>query len=553
MNFSAHGLPIGLTAQIANLAALFSAAAPLRIPAYQRPYTWTSGEVAALLVDLLSAFERRAAYYFIGHIVLVKTERGELEVADGQQRLATFTMLLAWVRDRLSARSGPLQDLIVFDDAARPRLRLRKADERFFLEYVQVPGGLTRLLSGGENWSDSQSLIAQAVETIEDNLSGLDDETLDAFIRFVVRSATFDVMIADERGGAATIFATMNNRGRSLSGPDILKQELLERSGLDDAGVDEAALLWEGLEDRLGRNAFSQLVSEIIPVIYTGELLRGPGDLTALRIAIQSRAAPRQFLTDDLPRYGAALLELRAASVKAGVHSREVNRRVKRLMTLSDTLWLPAAVAYLADHRGSSARTLRFFKGLEALALASFLNAVRADRKERRFARILKALGDDAKLFGPSNLALSPTEHDELLGRINKQPSRETGQRRVVVLWVNAALPDGEVLALEDDATVEHVLPANPSPDWVKRFPVKEVRRELCNLLGNFVLLSALKNDRAGNKSFDEKKREYFAADGDPIYALTRDIARVEDWTADVIRARHERLVQALAEDLGLI
>jgi hypothetical protein len=148
---------------------------------------------------------------------------------------------------------------------------------------------------------------------------------------------------------------------------------------------------------------------------------------------------------------------------------------------------------------------------------------------------------------------LSPTEHDELLGRINKQPSRETGQRRVVVLWVNAALPDGEVLALEDDATVEHVLPANPSPDWVKRFPVKEVRRELCNLLGNFVLLSALKNDRAGNKSFDEKKREYFAADGDPIYALTRDIARVEDWTADVIRARHERLVQALAEDLGLI
>lgn len=553
MNFSAGGLPLGLTAQIANLAALFGGAVALRIPAYQRPYTWTPVEVAALLVDLLSAFERRAPYYFIGHIVLVKTDRGDMEVADGQQRLATFTMLLAWVRDRLVARSDALQDLIVFDDSARPRLRLRKADERFFLEFVQVPGGLTRLLNRGEAWSDSQLLIAQAVETIEENLNGLNDDTLDAFIRFVVRCATFDVMTADERGGAATIFPTMNNRGRSLSGPDILKQELLESSGLDDAGVDEAALLWEGLEDRLGRNAFAQLVSEIIPVIYTGELLRGPGDLTLLRNAIQRRAEPKAFLTEDLPRYGAALVELRTGTVKAGVHSREVNRRVKRLMTLPDTLWLPAAVAYLADHRGTTARTLKFFKGLEALALASFLNALRADRKEGRFARLLKVLGDDAKLFGPSHLALSPTEHDALLSRINKQHGRENGQRRVVVLWVNAALPDGEVLSLDDDASVEHVLPTSPNAEWLKRFPSKEVRRELCNLLGNFVLITAAKNNRIGNRAFSEKTREYFAQDGDPIYALTRDIARVDDWTADVIRARHERLVHTLAEDLGLI
>jgi len=553
MDFSAGGSPIGLAAQIANLAALFGGPYMLRIPAYQRPYTWTSVEVSALLVDLLSAFERRAPYYFIGHIVLVKTDRADMEVADGQQRLATFTMILAWVRDRLAARSRALQDLILFDDAARPRLRLRKADERFFLEFVQVPGGLTRLVNGGENWSDSQLLISQAVQTIEENLSGIDEEALDAFVRFIVRSAVFDVMVADERGGAATIFAAMNNRGRSLSGPDILKQELLESSGLKDAELDEAALLWENLEDRLGRNAFAQLVGEIIPVIYTGELLRGPGDLTVLRNAIQRRAAPKAFLTQDLPRYGAALAELRAGAVRAGEVSQEVNRRVRRLMTLPDTLWIPAAVAYLADHRGAPSRALRFFKGLEALALASFLNALRADRKEGRFARLLKVLNDDGKLFGPLHLALSPKEQEELIGRINKQHGRENGQRRVVVLWVNAALPDGEVLSLEDDASVEHVLPMSPNAEWIARFPTKEMRRELSNLLGNFVLITAEKNNRIGNAGFDDKRREYFAADGAPIYALTRDIGAVGEWTPDVIRARHERLVHVLVQDLGLV
>jgi hypothetical protein len=75
----------------------------------------------------------------------------------------------------------------------------------------------------------------------------------------------------------------------------------------------------------------------------------------------------------------------------------------------------------------------------------------------------------------------------------------------------------------------------------------------LSNLLGNFVLITAEKNNRIGNAGFDDKRREYFAADGDPIYALTRDIGAVDEWTPDVIRARHERLVHVLAQDLGLV
>jgi Protein of unknown function DUF262/Protein of unknown function (DUF1524) len=556
MEFSTVNVPLGLTARVLNLSALFGSGPPLCIPSYQRPYTWTAVEVAALMVDLLLAFERRAPYYFVGHIVLVRTESGELEVADGQQRLATFTMFLAIVRDHLSARADSLSALLLIEDAARqvkPRLRLRRADEHFFLTHVQVPGGLTRMRAPDTDRPDSQALMCQAVETIEEILSELTPEKLDEFAKFVVRYATFDVMIADERGGAAAIFPTMNTRGRSLSGPDILKQELLERSGLDEEGADDAALLWEGLEDRLGRESFSELVSEILPVVFTEEPLRAPGDLNALRSAIQKGSTPQAFLKDHLPRYGAALLELRKAAVKAEGFSTEVNRRVRRLMQLPDKLWVPPAVAFLADHRGGPAQIARFFEALERLALATYLGSIRADRIEKRYARIQRALADDGRLFAPSALALTQAESDALIAKFNKQHSREAGQRRIIVLWLNAALPGGEVLTLDADATVEHILPVRCGKDWHKAFPDPQERAELAKLLGNFVLITADKNNRLGNANFAVKIKAYLdEEDGEPIYALSRDLKGAKTWTPAAIRARHERLVEILSKDLGL-
>jgi hypothetical protein len=556
MDFDAVKLPLGLSARILNLTSLFSTGPALRIPAYQRPYTWTAVEVAALMSDLLAAFERRAPYYFVGHIVFVRTDNGALEVADGQQRLATFIMFLAYVRDHLPARKESLGALLLVEGSggkALPKLHLRRADAPFFLTYVQIPGSLTRMRAAEGEQPDSQALMCQAVATIEETLSELSPETLDSFVRFVVQSATFDVMIADERGGAATIFPTMNNRGRSLSGPDILKQELLERSGLDEAGADEAAQLWEGLEDRLGRAAFEELVSDILPLVLAEEPLRAPGDLNVLRQAIEKRSSPQAFLKEHLPRYGAALVQLRKFSVQAGEMSDAVNRSVRKLMMLPDKMWLPLAVAYLADHRGSPARIARFFKALEPLALATYLGSLRADRAEGRYARIRRLLGDETRLFAPSMLILSDAEQKALVEKFNKQHTREAGHRRVILLWLNAAMPNGEILTLEADANVEHVLPLRCSKEWREVFPDEKQREEMSKLLGNFVLISAEKNNRVGNAGFGAKKKAYFdQSDGEPIYAVTRDIEGVTTWTPDVVRARHERLVARLSQDLNI-
>ena len=73
------------------------------IPAYQRSYVWDTDNIQDLLDDLWYAYEyKRDNEYFLGSIVLKKTEEkefNEYEVLDGQQRLTTFFLLMAVLRD----------------------------------------------------------------------------------------------------------------------------------------------------------------------------------------------------------------------------------------------------------------------------------------------------------------------------------------------------------------------------------------------------------------------------------------------------------------------
>ena len=71
----------------------------LAVPLNQREYSWTERNVQDLFQDLSEAMTSGKQAYFLGVIVLTTGEEDKLEIADGQQRLATTTILLAAIRD----------------------------------------------------------------------------------------------------------------------------------------------------------------------------------------------------------------------------------------------------------------------------------------------------------------------------------------------------------------------------------------------------------------------------------------------------------------------
>jgi len=543
--------PLGLVSQILNLAGVLTRKGGLQVPRYQRPYTWSEREVRELIRDLWRAYKRGATFYFIGQIVLVRNSRGKFEISDGQQRLATTTMLLAYARDRLPGRAKHYQQLIM--DGSNPRLSLREEDAGFFRGHIQEPGQMAALARDNEpKNNESKDLIAAAVRTIESELLDVDDRELDAFMSYVGRACTLNVVDADERGCAQTVFNTLNKRGSPLSGADIIKSDLIENSKLSNEEANEAAQKWEQVEDMFSRENFARLLY-MMPFLLTGEPLLSPGDLASFRTAVERAGGVKVFLFEQLPRYADALRAIFANSIDVGPASEDVNRRVRMMKQVEDWDWAPAAIAFLAEHSGQPERARRFFQALDRFTFACELAVVDNRQQEARYARAMKNVGDDKALYGPKG-ALELTEKEQMafFATLNRSRKRDR-QRRLLMMRLEAAMPNGHLLQMTDDVTVEHVLPRAGGPWWNDRFFDKVRRAEAANLLGNLVLITHGQNTIADTKPYPDKRKVFFNTPGAPIHQVTRDIAGIEDWTLNAIEERHERVVRILCEDWGLV
>jgi hypothetical protein len=541
--------PIGLSSQILNLAGVLTRKVGLKVPRYQRPFTWSDREVRQLIEDLRRAYKRGATFYFIGQIVLVKN-RGKLEISDGQQRLATLTMIMAYVRDRLPGRAKHFQNLIMDGDHAR--LMLREEDSSFYRGNVQEPGQMQAMARHPDTGSESKDLLCAAARTIETELRDIDDRELDSFMTYVARACTLNVVDADERGCAQTVFNTTNMRGSPLSGADLIKSDLIENSNLSNTEADSAARKWEQIEDMFEREHFAHLL-HMMPFLLTGERMLSPGDLASFRTAIDRAGGVRTFLFDQLPRYAQALRAIFADAIDVGPASADVNRRVKMMKQVEQWDWAPPAIAFLAEHAGEHERARRFFQALDRFAFACELAVIDNRLRDNRYARMVRNTGDDKMLYGAQGaLELTETEQMKLIATLNRSRKRDR-QRRLLLMRLEAAMPGGKLLEMTNDVTVEHVLPKSGGAWWDERFPDQAMRTEASHLLGNLTLVTDAQNTACGAKAYSDKRKVYFNTPNAPIHALTRDIASVEDWTMRAIEERHERLVRILCQDWGMI
>jgi hypothetical protein len=551
--------PDGLRSEMSNLAGLLMREQALMIPPYQRPYTWTEEHVDKLIQDLWHAWKRGGTYYFIGHFVLVATDKNEWQIADGQQRLATMTMIFAYVRDQLKHCEDFYQALIASHGGKRARIRLRPKDEAFFFEYVQTPGNFSKLYALDGVTIDSQARMCAAAEVIKTALGSLHSAELEAFAKFICRCALFDVIQAHEAGGAALVFATVNDRGMELSHADLMKFALLDASSMTEDEKEAAAREWEDLEDDLGREPFGELL-KIVPIMFSGDPILAPGDLNAFVQYLYSQSSIESFLRDWLPRHGKALLDVRRESV-GGPHGAEINRRLRCLKQLKDENWQPLAVSFLANHHREHDKVRRFFRGVDLIAFGALLGAVRPESREARWKRALAAKGDEAKLYHPKTGPLclhefdaETSERDRFIERLGatfkRDHKRDAEKRRLLLIRINACLPGGEALVRESGLTVEHILPVKGGGAWNSSFNDAQ-RAVYPHLIGNWTLVRREQNQMCGAKSFDEKKKIFFMQ-GYPVYAITRLLERVTEWTPSAIEARRQAFQTALFQDWGI-
>jgi hypothetical protein len=210
--------------------------AKFTIDFYQREYAWQERQVRELIDDLTSKFldfyrdeharleVEQYGHYFLGSVV-ISHKRSQRFVVDGQQRLTTLTLALIHLHHLHVERPGSrdLRNLIYSEKYGRKSFNLDVPDR------AEV---MRRLLEGEpfdpEGQSESAQNIAARHANIADHLpEEVTGKALPYFVDWLLENVHLVEIEAYSDEDAYTIFETMNDRGLSLSLPEMLKGYVL--------------------------------------------------------------------------------------------------------------------------------------------------------------------------------------------------------------------------------------------------------------------------------------------------------------------------------------
>jgi Protein of unknown function DUF262/Protein of unknown function (DUF1524) len=545
---------LGVRAQESSLGAVFAPGEKLRMPPYQRSYSWGEPEALELFGDLLEAAEVEIPH-FIGAVVFVHGDLpGVLEIVDGQQRLTTLTILLCVLRDLETDKDRARQLHAFVADEARPmlgeganwRIALNYQDGAFFRDTIQRLGATLELeAEAGE--SESQARMIANAAAFHKELAPLDPARRRVLADMVVHGCALVRVVVDNKDQGFKVFRVLNTRGKEPGAHDIIKTELFQRARFSAIEAARYAEQWAEHEAVLGGAAFDDLLRQIRTIFDRGT----KGDIVAaFQKGALARIDARKFLDELLPAYVRAYRQIETAHLEDSRHAGEIANRLHQMRALEQQNWRAPALHFLAERGANDEAALPFFVQLERLAYVVQLLVHDRDQRSRRFAKVTEAIRNDRLLLsksGPFSITRDEGRkvRERLIGRF-----ATFGQRRAIALRVNAALAGGRTIPPESDATVEHVLPRNIPDDshWLVTWPDAARRREQCDTMGNFVLLTTKVNQKADRLDYRAKKEIYFNGGGGQEFTLTRDLMEQDAWTPEIVRRRTEKLAGILAD-----
>lgn len=211
-------------------------AAKYTIDFYQREYAWKERQVRELVDDLTGKFldfydsgharheVERYGHYFLGSIV-ISHKRSQRFIVDGQQRLTTLTLLLIYLNHLQEDREDAVDvtNLIYSEKYGRKSFNLDVPDRLDVMQKL-LDGATTSLNSASESVRNIASRYANIADHFPEEVT---EQALPYFVDWLLENVHLVEIEAYSDEDAYTIFETMNDRGLSLSLPEMLKGYIL--------------------------------------------------------------------------------------------------------------------------------------------------------------------------------------------------------------------------------------------------------------------------------------------------------------------------------------
>ncbi len=261
------------------------------VPVYQRPYSWDKEQIEVLLNDIFEAYEaegKEDGYYTGNIIVYDKNEKVNgiitmYDVIDGQQRIATFSLILLAIYALALERNFSETDKTVshvrealwkFTDRKYKRdlraVMLNSIEKKCFCElYDKCFDEPTEVINYCEKYqcaSDFEKRIIANFNFIYDMLNCKipknPDEAILDFADYIMQYVQFIVIEANcKKNKVFSMFESINSKGKRLEEIDLIKTYIFSK--LDEASYSTYLRRWGDLIIKTKDNLYDYLYNYI--------------------------------------------------------------------------------------------------------------------------------------------------------------------------------------------------------------------------------------------------------------------------------------------------
>ncbi len=408
---------------------------------------------------------------------------------------------------------------------------------------------------------------------------------LDAIWQSLLEEFKVVEIVLDDGDDAQVIFETLNDRGEPLLAADLIRNNIFQRADAaigPEAAEKLFAKHWKPFEDpfwfqmeKQGRYK-KQRIEFFVANFIAGKIA---GDVTISKLfseykgflrprkgSTQPRYATVSDEIQDVEKYGAIYKELIERTSDSALSKFSQKLRLWDVTTVNPLalrLWAePGLTPEEKDQALQMLLSLIVRRAVCGLGTKNYNNLfltfiAQLDKNGWTLDAVKKAILDQKSESGrfPSD-----AEFEKAL--LSEPVYQSLGPTKTRALLVDIELrkrgKHQESTQVNDDLTVEHILPSNwrehwpfsdgtaPTPDdfnmaWYNKIEDGSVvgkivrRNRLKNTLGNLMLVTQSFNSALSNRSFDVKRPEF---EEQAILMLTKDIVKKSSWSETDIEER---------------
>lgn len=492
------------------------------IPVYQRNYDWTITECRELLNDILSVETENRGTHFIGSIVYIHegtystSEVKELVIIDGQQRLTTINILYVALyrfakENNLVPEAERLYNMFLINQFVKnesSKLKLKQTDPN--------AASFKAILLGADNSTLPYSNVIENYNYFRGILHELNFEII---LKGLNRLIFVEISLERDKDDPQRIFESLNSTGLDLSQSDLIRNYILmDLPPKDQNRIFE--VIWSPIEENARDYAKqTSMVSEFIRDYLTLRNKKIPNKnkvYTEFK-GIYSNKKEEAY-HQELERIKSLSIHYKKLVNPSIFPDSILRKELEYISRLEINVAFPFLMQVFEDAENGllskeqllkvlklvqSYTWRRFIVGLPTNALNKiFMTLYSEVDTEEYYESIAKALikkKGTAKF--PSNEDLKTALRDKDL--YNTQPKNRNYLFEMLENFNNREFVNTD----NEQITIEHIFPRNPSDDWSASMSPDEYflfKEKYLNTIANLTLSG--NNGSLGNKSFKAKK-----------------------------------------------